>query len=179
MLRFPLWALTLTTAGWLSGCSGKTEHGAGAAGGDVAPVQQPAAGPANVESPKAEPAKHLVMIVELTPAAHAARTLMTRSVELPLPRRRGPAQQEPWRVDVLGSGGTVLYSAPLPDAGSVRAEFPDQNGQLKGVTAQKRVTAVTLRLPWLHGASEVRIVSVAQGGGDSELGRVAYPQVEP
>jgi hypothetical protein len=178
MLRFVAWALTVTIASWLSGCSGKTEHGAGAAGGDAAPVQQPATGPANVGPPKAGPAKHLVMIVELEPAAHAARTLMSRSVELPLPHRRGPAPQEPWRVDVLDSGGAVLYSAPLPDAGTLRAEFPDQNGQLKGVTAQQRVTAVTLRLPWLRAASEVRIVSVGQGG-DSELGRVVYPQVEP
>jgi len=181
MVRHAVWlavALCGAQALSLSGCSGKTERGSSGSNGDAAPVQQPAAGPANPEPARAQPAKHLLMVVELEPATHAARTLTARSVELPLPRRRGPKQQGPWRVDVLSPGGAVLFSAPLEDAATVRAEFPDANGQLSGVTVQKRVAAVTLRLPWLDGASEVRVVSVKQGG-DTELGRVAYPRVEP
>jgi hypothetical protein len=46
------------------------------------------------------------------------------------------------------------------------------------VTVQKRVAAVTLRLPVLDGAMDVRVVSVGESG-DTELGRVAYPKVDP
>jgi hypothetical protein len=173
MVRPAAWVLTAAMATAL-GCSGKTEHGGGSSGSDAAPVQKPAVGPSNLEPARAEPTRHLLMVVELEPAAHAARTLTARSVELPLPRRRGPAQPGPWRVDVVSSGGAVLFSAPLEDASAVRGEFPDANGQLHGVSAQKRVTAVTLRLPWLDGAAEVRLVSVGESG-DTELGRVAYP----
>ncbi len=168
----------VTVAAVLAGCSGKTERGGGGTSGDAAPVQQPALGPASVEPKRTEPTRHLLMVVELTPATHTARTLTARSVELPLPRRRGPAQKGPWRVDVLGSTGSVLFSAPLEDAATVRGEFPDAQGQLSGITAQKRVAAVTLRLPWLDGASEVRVVS-ANDSGDAELGRVPYPKAEP
>jgi hypothetical protein len=179
MLRLAGLLLTATMAPLLPlGCSGKTEHSAGVAGGDAAPVQKPAAGPTNIEPRRAEPARHLLMVVEVEPAAHLARTLTARSVEVPLPRRRGPARQAPWRVDVLSGDGAVLFSAPLEDAATVRAEFPDASGQLRGVTAQKRVTAVTLRLPWLDGATAVRLVSVAESG-ESGLGRVAYPKVRP
>jgi hypothetical protein len=170
--------LMLGLAACLAACSGKTERSGGSATGDAAPVQKPAAGPSNVEPARAEPAKHLLMVVELEPATRAARTLTSRSVDLPLPRRRGPVQAGPWRVDVLGPGGSVLYSAPLADAATVRGEFPDAKGQLSGVTVQKQVAAVTLRLPWLDGATEVRVVKVAEGG-DLELGRVAYPKAQP
>jgi hypothetical protein len=118
------------------------------------------------------------MIVELEPATHVARTLSARAVELPLPSRRGPARRAPWRVDVLNASGAVVYTAPLEDAATVRGEFRDDKGELSGVTTQKRVAAVTLRLPWLDGASQVRVVRVAEGG-DDELGRVVYPQVTP
>jgi hypothetical protein len=37
---------------------------------------------------------------------------------------------------------------------------------------------VTLRLPWVHEATEVRVVSLWDGG-ETELGRVAYPKVAP
>lgn len=181
MVRHAVWlvvALCGAHALSLSGCSGKTERGGSSSIGDAGPVQQPAAAPAVTEPTSTAPATHLLMVVELEPATHAARTLTARSVDLPLPRRRGPKQQRPWRVDVLGAGGAVLFSAPLEDAATVRGEFPDANGQLSGVTAQKRVAAVTLRLPWLAGASQVRVVSV-NAGGDTELGRVAYPGVEP
>jgi hypothetical protein len=178
MLRLPHWLLTAGLVAWLAGCSGKTEHGAGGANGDTAPVQKPAAAPSNPEPARADPVKHLLMVVELEPATHVARTLTARSVDLPLPRRRGPARRAAWRVDVLSPGGAVVYSAPLEDAATVRGEFRDDNGQLIGVTAQKRVTAVTLRLPWLEGASEVRVVNVAESG-DDELGRVAYPRALP
>jgi hypothetical protein len=181
MVRTAVWIATTlcaTCAVSLGGCSGKTEHGSGTANGDAAPVQQPAAGPATPEPTRAAPARHLLMVVELEPATHVARTLTARSVELPLPERRGPRRQGPWRVDVLSASGVVLFSAPLEDAASVRGEFPDAQGKLTGVTAQKRVAAVTLRLPWLGGASEVRLISVSSGG-DSELGRVAYPKAQP
>ena len=174
MVRFAGSLCVLALVATQLGCSGKTEHGAGTPSGDAAPVQKPAAGPSNVEPVQAEPLRHVLMVVELDLAAHAARTLTSRSVDLPLPRRRGPAKLAPWRVDVLSSAGAVLFSAPLEDTSAVRGEFPDANGQLHGVTAQKRVAAVTLRLPWLGGASEVRVVS-ASAGADTELGRVAYP----
>jgi hypothetical protein len=161
-----------------SGCSGRTERG-GTGGTDTTPVQQPASGAASPATGQVEPVRHLLMVVELQPATHVARTLTARSVDLPLPRRRGPAQTAPWRVDVLSSNGTVLYTAPLPDAATVRGEFRDgKTGELNGVTAQARVTAVTLRLPWLDAATDVRVVSVAQAG-ETELGRVPYPRVMP
>lgn len=166
------WALSALL---FAGCSGKTEGGAS---GDAAPVQQPAASPTRAEPPRSEPTRHLLMVVELQPKLKAARTLMSRAVELPLPKRRGPAQSGAWRVEVLGGDGRALFTAPLEDAATVRGEFADEKtGELRGVTMQKDVTAVTLRLPWLEGAKAVRVVDVASG--DVELGRVEYPQVKP
>lgn len=162
----------------MTACSGKTERGSSGTGPDTPAAQQPAAGPANVEPTPAASPHHLLMVVELEPAAQAARTLTARSVDIPLPRRRGPARTGPWRVDVLGAEGAVLFSAPLEDAASVRAEFPDAQGQLSGKTVQKRVAAVTLRLPLIDRATDVRIVSVGESG-DTLLGRVAYPKVQP
>lgn len=176
MVRLAIGGLALATS--LFACSGKTERGSSGTGGDAAPAQQPAAGPVNVEPTQPESPRHLLMVMELEPQTHAARTLTARAVDLPLPRRRGPAQKGPWRVDVLGPQGAVLYSAALEDAASVRAEFPDANGQLSGKTVQKRVAAVTLRLPVLDGATDVRVVSTGESG-DTELGRVGYPKVQP
>ena len=178
MVRLAIGGVTLVLATSLLACSGKTERGSSGTGADAAPAQQPAAGPVNVEPTRPESPRHLLMVLELEPQTRAARTLTARAVDLPLPRRRGPVQKAPWRVDVLGAQGAVLFSAPLEDTASVRAEFPDANGQLSGKTVQKRVAAVTLRLPVLDGATEVRVVS-AGVDGDSELGRVAYPKVQP
>ncbi len=165
-----VWGVALT----LGACSGKTE---GWASGEPAPAQQPAASPTSAEPSRAEPNRHLLMVVQLEPKVRTARVLASRAVELPLPKRRGPAQSGPWRVDVLSGDGTVLFSAPLEDATTVRGEFRDEKtGQLRGVTTQKDVAAVTLRLPWLEGARDVRVVNVA---ADAELGRVAYPGVTP
>ena len=178
MVRFAKGCVGLVLAATLAACSGKTERGGGGAGDEAAPVQKPAAGPRNAQPVRDASARHLLMVMELEPATHAARTLTARSVDLPLPRRRGPAQQAPWRVDVLSKDGAVLFSAPLEDAATVRGEFPDAQGQLRGVTAQKRVAAVTLRLPLRDDAAEVRVVS-SNDGGETELGRVAYPKVAP
>lgn len=159
----------------LGACSGKTEGGAS---GESAPVQQPAASPTRAEPPRSEPTRHLLMVVEVRPKVRAARVLMSRAVELPLPKRRGPAETGAWRVEVLGAGDQVLFTAPLEDASTVRGEFADEKtGELRGVTTQKDVAAVTLRLPWLGGAKQVRVVNVT--GGDVELGRVDYPAVMP
>ena len=177
-------SLARTWVGWtvvlgtLAACSGKTERGASQSGGEAAASQQPAAGPGNVDPVRAEPNRHLLMVVELSPATRAARTLTARSVDLPLPRKRGRREPGPWRADVLSSAGQVLFSQPLADTSQVRGEFPDEHGQLRGVTAQKAVAAVTLRVPWLAGAREIRIVELGERG-DTELGRVAYPQVQP
>jgi len=178
MVRLVSGVAVVVLTACLGGCSGKTEHG-GTASGDAASAQKPAAGPANPDTTAVPPVRHLLMVVELEPATHAARTLTARSVDLPLPRRRGPALQAPWRVDVLAGDGKVLYTAPLEDAATVRGEFrDDKSGQLTGVTTQQRVAAVTLRLPWLEGATDVRLVRVAESG-DTELGRVPYPKVMP
>lgn len=159
----------------LAACSGKTEGGAS---GEPTPAQQPATSPGRPDPPRAEPPQHLLMVVELRPKVHGARVLLSRAVDLPLPKRRGPAEPGPWRVEVLSEGGQVLFTAPLADAATVRGEFADEKtGELRGVTAQKEVTAVTLRLPWLEGARSVRVVNAS--GGDVELGRVEYPQVKP
>lgn len=188
------WMAAALVAGSLAGCSGKTEHGGGAgagapASGDPSPPSSPAGterpsssgGAAPPSSQGAEtpaPRRHLLLVVELEPAARAARVLSTQAVELPLPRRRGPERPLPWRVEVLSGEGQVLFSAPLADASERRAEFPDpQTGELRGFKTQKRVTAVTLRLPELTDAQHVRLLNVAEGG--VELGRFAYPQVSP
>jgi hypothetical protein len=178
-------AAALAVAFGLTTCSGKTERGIPSEG---APADKPAVGPAQVEPAKGspaqpevakQPARHLLMVVELEPATHAARTLTARSVDLPLPRRRGRVEQEPWRVEVLGATGSVLYSAPLKDASELRGEFPDAQGKLSGVTVKQAVAAVTLRLPLLKDATTVRVMSSAGPSGETELGRVAYPQVTP
>jgi hypothetical protein len=175
MLRFASWT-SVALGVCLASCAGKVERGGGSSGSDPAPVQKPAAGPVNAELPRSEPAHHLLMVVELEPAAHQARTLTSRSVDLPLPKRRGPAKRAPWRVDVLSASGEVLYTAPLEDTSTVRGEFrDDQTGELQGQTVQQRVAAVTLRLPWLKDAALVRLLDLS-GGRESELGRVAYPQ---
>ena len=163
-------------------CSGKTERGISS---ESAPADKPAAGPAQAEPirpaevPKQEAARHLLMVVELEPASHSARTLSAKPVELPLPRRRGRAQHEPWRVEVLSATGAVLYAAPLRNAQEVRGEFPDQQGKLSGVKVQQAKAAVTLRLPLLPDARVVRVLDSEGPSGEAELGRVDYPQVGP
>jgi hypothetical protein len=178
MPRFANWLMGALLASALAACAGKTEHGGAVAWGEASPVQAPAAGPAKPPLVQPAPKRHLLMVVELEPAAQVARTLSSRSVDLPLPRRRAALEPAPWRAEVLSKTGAVLYSAPLEDASAVRGEFVDEHGQLRGHVAQKRVAAVTLRLPWLADASEVRVVRVA-ASGVTELGRVAYPQVQP
>lgn len=166
-----IWGAALT----LAACSAKTERGAS---GEPAPVQQPAASPTRAETPRSEPPRHLLIVMELQPKTRSSRLLLSRAVDLPLPKRRGPATTGAWRADVLGEDEKVLFTAPLDDAATVRGEFADEKtGELRGVTTQKDVTAVTLRLPWLAGARAVRIVNVA--GGGVELGRIDYPQVMP
>lgn len=178
MLQTHGWWSALLALGVLAGCSGKTEGGGTTASGEPGPVQQPAASPTSADPPRAEPDKHLLLVVELQPKLKVARLLSSRAVELPLPKRRGPAQAGAWRADVLGADGKVLFSAPLADAGTMRADVPDEKtGELRSVTVEKDVTAVTLRLPYLSGAREVRVVDAA--GGERELGRVSYPQVTP
>jgi hypothetical protein len=158
----------------LSACSGKTEHG-GSASPSVRTTTAPS-GPVASATTTA-PRRHLLVVLEVEPAARSGRVLLARAVDLPLPRRRGPERSEPWRVEVLGADGAVVFSAPLADASERRGEFPDpQTGELRGVKVHERVTAVTVRLPELAGASTIRLVNVAQG---SELCRVAYPQVAP
>jgi hypothetical protein len=166
----------------ISACSGKTERGIGGEGA----AEKPAAGPSNAseahetsEPARADDKRHVLMVVELELATRAAKTLRARPVDLPLPRKRGPVQKLPWQVDVLDAGGKVLYSAPVPDAATVRGEFPNDQGQLSGVTTQKQVAAVTLRLPLLKDAATVRVSKVDDAKGPAELGSVPYPQVQP
>ncbi len=174
-------AARLVARGRLPGpaaCAGKTEHGAGpVAGVGAQPAAAPEPEPASAAS-SARPRRHLLLVLELEPAIRAARVLLAKPVELPLPRRRGPERAQPWRVEVRAGDGAVLFSAPLADATERRAEFPDlQTGELRGTTTHQAIAAVTLRLPELPGAEQVRLVDVAAGG--IELGRVAYPQVAP
>jgi hypothetical protein len=115
------------------------------------------------------------MVVELEPAAHVARTLLSRSVELPIPRSRGLVPATPLRAEVLDGAGKVIFSLPVEGSLETRGEFPDAQGELHGVTVQRPKTSVTLRLPWLDGASEVVLWS-HDSTGDVELGRVPYPQ---
>jgi hypothetical protein len=98
---------------------------------------------------------------------------------LPLPRKRGPVARGPWQVDVLDAAGAVLFTAPLADSSSVRGEFENADGQLSGVHTQKQVAAVTLRLPILKDAVAVRVSSLHDARGPTELGSVAYPKVQP
>ncbi len=96
---------------------------------DAAPVQKPAAGPVNAEPARDASARHLLMVMELEPATHVARTLTARFRRLAAAATAwSGAQQAPWRVDVLAEGGAVLFSAPLEDAATVRGEFPDGQG---------------------------------------------------
>lgn len=163
-----------------SGCSGKTERGMGG----EAPAHKPATDPATAMDPSPATAetdarRHLLLVVELELASQTAKIKKTRPVELPLPRRRGPAQQGPWQVDVLDAAGKVLYSAPLADGSTIRGEFVDEQGKLSGARVQKQVASVTLRLPLLKDAVSVRVSSLTRGGTATELGRVAYPTVQP
>jgi hypothetical protein len=166
----------------LSACSGKTERGISG----EAPAEKPAAGPSNaadgeesVQSSRAGDRRHLLMVVELELATRTAKILKARRVDLPLPRKRGPVVRGPWQVDVLDAAGKVLYSAPLPDASTLRGEFANEDGQLAGVTTHMQVTGVTLRLPLLEGAARVVVSKLDDGKRPSELGSVAYPQVQP
>jgi hypothetical protein len=177
MLQSHGWLSAVLLSALLGACSGKTEGG-GTVNGDATPAQQPATSPTSSEPRVAEPDRHLLMVVELAPKQRAARVLSSQTVELPLPKRRGPAQSGAWRAEVLSADGKVLFSAPLANAATMHADVPDEKtGQLRSVTVEKDVTAVTLRVPWLAGAREVRVVNAE--GGEQELGRVAYPQVTP
>jgi hypothetical protein len=166
----------------LGACSGKTERGIGG----EAPATKPAAGPSNMNgsSDPQQPAqvddrRHVLMVVELQLATRVAKVLKSRSVDLPLPRKRGPVARGPWQVDVLDAAGAVLFTAPLADSSSVRGEFENADGQLSGVHTQKQVAAVTLRLPILKDAVAVRVSSLNDAKGPTELGSVAYPKVQP
>jgi hypothetical protein len=178
------WAAVAVVALWLAACSGKTERGITSEGG---PADKPAAGPARVDPPQVtpnpdlakQPARHLLMVVELEPATHAARIRTARAVDLPLPRRRGKPLEEAWRVDVLDAKGALLYSMPVKDTSEVRGEFPDAQGNLTGVRVKQAKAALTLRLPLLKEASIVRVMNVEAPNAETELGQVPYPQVEP
>jgi hypothetical protein len=165
----------------LGACSGNTERGIG---GD-APAAKPAAGPSEMNGSRdprpptpAAGRRHVLMVVQLELVTGVAKVLKSRPVELPLPRRRGPVARGPWQVDVLDAAGTVLFTAPLADASTVRGEFEDAQGQLSGVHTQKQVAAVTLRLPVLKDAVTVRVSRLNDGQGSTELGSVAYPKVQ-
>jgi hypothetical protein len=177
MTRYRQLVGAVALASALSACSGKTERGSGSSGGRAA-AHRPAQGPADVGDAQSASGGHLLMVVELEAARRVARVLTARSLPLPLPRRRGPAPKRPWRADVLDAEGAVLFSQGLEDTSQVRGEFADERGRLQSASTRKSLAAVTLRLPLLAGASEVRIVSV-DASGDTELGRVAYPQVKP
>lgn len=178
------WAAITAVAFGLAACSGKTERGIASEDG---PAEKPASGPAQVEPPQValspevgkQPARHLLMVVELEPASRLARTLTARAVELPLPRRRGKLPEEAWRVDVLDAGGAILYSTPVKDASEVRGEFPDAQGKLSGVRVKQAKAALTLRLPLLKDASIVRVMNVEVPSAETELAQVPYPQVAP
>ncbi len=166
----------------LSACSGKTERGIGG----EASAPKPAAGPSNLDSPNelakpelADDKRHLVMVVQLELTTRSAKVLKSRPVAMPLPRKRGPVAEGPWQVDVLDAAGAVLFTAPLADSSTVRGEFESEDGRLSGVHAQKQVAAVTLRLPILKDAATVRVSSLNDAKGPTELGSVAYPKVEP
>jgi hypothetical protein len=182
MVRVSTAWLLVAGLGSLGACSGKTERGIG---GD-APATKPAAGPSNLnggndaEPPaKSDEGRHVLMVVELQLATRGAKVLTSRPVDLPLPRKRGPVARGPWQVDVLDAAGAVLFTAPLADASIVRGEFENADGQISGVHTQKQVAAVTLRLPVLKDAETVRVSRLDEAKGPTELGSVAYPQVQP
>ena len=163
-----------------SACAGKTERGIG----NEAIAETRSAGPAGAsdattpEASTPEVRRHVLMLVELELTRQVAKTLKARSVDLPLPRKRGPAQKGPWQVDVLDAAGAVLYTAPLPDSSTLRGEFENEAGQLSSVHTQQQVAAVTLRLPLLKDAARVRVSKLGATKGMSELGSVAYPKVQ-
>jgi len=173
-MRCQRWIAPALLVGSLTACSGSTERSG-------SPSAQPASDRSVAAVPSASSAfarRHWLMVVELEPLARAARVLLARPVELPLPRRRGPERAASSRVEVLSSSGEVLFAAPLPDASELRAELPDaRTGKLRGVIRHKSVTAVTLRLPQLAGAEHVRLLDLAAGG--VELARLPYPQEQP
>src|SRR5689334_25148270 len=94
---------------------------------------------------------------------------------MPLPKRRGRQREEAWRAEVLNAAGDVLFSVPVPDTSTVRAEFPDQQGHLTGTRVQQPVATVTLRLPILKDAASVRVVKSDAPGAEAVLGRVSSP----
>jgi hypothetical protein len=157
----------------LVGCSGKTEPGVESEGGGAAvrPSNPPSAPESN---------KHLLMVVELEPDAHVARTLSAQSVDLPLPKRRR-AEPGPWQVQVISADGRTLHEGALPDAGLLRGEFKNADGSMESVTRRKASTAVTLRLPLLHEAATIRVLATdaANPATMLEIARFAYPKVSP
>src|SRR5690349_4469882 len=100
MSRVATWGLVCCMAWGGAACSGKTERGIAG----ESPAEKPAAGPAQVEPARPllpaeaakEPVRHLLMVVELEPAARTARTLTARPVDMPLPKRRGRQREEAW-----------------------------------------------------------------------------------
>ena len=170
------WLLSGTLC--LVACSGKAELG-----GEAVPGKQPnsAASPPAAHIPPASLSRrHLLLVVEVEPAAQRATTLDTHWVDLPLPTHRVPVSGA-WRVEVLAADGSTLFAAALPDAALVRGEFHAKGGQIEGVSTRKPKAALSLRLPVLPEAAVVRLVDSSAAGASAapELGRVPYPKAEP
>lgn len=174
MKAFSFWATLVVAAQGSTGC-GLTERDAS---DDRAPEVVPSAEPKDPGPDDADVAKnrHLLMVIEVEPVQRVGRTLVSRLVDQPLPRLRGAPKEQPWRAEVLGESGAVLYVTTLPDAGKVRGEFADDKGRWSRVDIDQAMTAASLRLPLLEAARVVRLVATDGPHGDTELARVDYPR---
>ncbi len=135
------------------------------------------------------PDRHLLVTLRMTPAV--LTVLDARQVGFGVPVDRAP-EPEPWRVLVEDGQGRTLYLAQLRAPSPVRGEFARPDGTIEVAHGPRWPVTLAVRLPPLRGAATLRLFGQAstlppedpraQGVGPEamvELGKVAFPQVDP
>jgi len=135
------------------------------------------------------PDRHLLVTLRLTPTE--LEVLDARLVNFRVPVDRAP-DPEPWRVLVEDAQGRTLYLAQLRAPATVRGEFARADGTIEVGHGPKGPMTLAVRLPSLRGAATLRLFGPAATlpAGDSraagikpetmvEMGKVAFPQVDP
>jgi hypothetical protein len=99
--------------------------------------------------------RHVIALVQL--GADGPKVLARRVVEGPPQIDRAPPE-DGWEVEVSSKDGRVLHAFPIRPVGVTRGEFAGPDGQLRHVRWQQPAPVLTVRLPVLPQAAQVRVL---------------------